>query len=203
MLQIKNTLGGGKPEGLYAWKKSEIIQPEIAYENPQITISIKAGATTATITAQNFDLTKVSDWSTFFEGFKAIETYNTYPNISGNYLRLNSGYSMQIKSFTASSETTGTFSLGSSYASGSAYSSPLSYTGTKVVQSLEANTLGFVVDDDPTAYPDGAAHTDGYYYELLGQVLSANVMSLSDTALATVQQDYRDTVESEVSNANS
>ena len=24
MLQIKNTLGGGKPEGLYAWKKSEI-----------------------------------------------------------------------------------------------------------------------------------------------------------------------------------
>ena len=24
MLQIKNTLGGGKPEGLYVWKKSEI-----------------------------------------------------------------------------------------------------------------------------------------------------------------------------------
>ena len=24
MLQIKNTLGGGKPEGLYVWKKSDI-----------------------------------------------------------------------------------------------------------------------------------------------------------------------------------
>lgn len=60
----------------------------------------------------------------------------------------------------------------------------------------------FVVNDDSTAYPNGALHTDGYYYELLGQVSSANVMSLSDNALMTVQQDYRDTVETEVSNAN-
>ena len=62
--------------------------------------------------------------------------------------------------------------------------------------------LEFVIDDDSTAYPNGAVHTDGYYYELLGQVSSANVMSLSDNALATVQQDYRDTIETEVSNAN-
>ena len=63
--------------------------------------------------------------------------------------------------------------------------------------------LEFVIDDDSAAYPNGAVHTDGYYYELLGQVSSANVMSLSDNALATVQQDYRDTIETEVSNANS
>ena len=63
--------------------------------------------------------------------------------------------------------------------------------------------LEFVIDDDSTAYPNGAVHTDGYYYELLGQVSSANVMSLSDNAVAAVQQDYRDTIETEVSNANS
>ena len=62
--------------------------------------------------------------------------------------------------------------------------------------------LEFVIDDDSTAYPNGAVHTDGYYYELLGQVSSANVMSLSDNAVAAVQQDYRDTIETEVSNAN-
>ena len=31
MLQIKNTLGGGKPEGLYAWKKYEYIPPPNPY----------------------------------------------------------------------------------------------------------------------------------------------------------------------------
>lgn len=33
MLQIKNTLGGGKPEGLYAWKKSENVFDKIEYSN--------------------------------------------------------------------------------------------------------------------------------------------------------------------------
>ena len=68
---------------------------------------------------------------------------------------------------------------------------------------VKGNLIGFVTSDDPSAYPDGAVHTDGYYYELFGQVTSANVMSLSDNAVATVQQDYRNTIETEVSNANS
>lgn len=60
----------------------------------------------------------------------------------------------------------------------------------------------FVVNDDPNTYPNGAIHTDGFYYELLGHIDSTNVMSLSDNAVATVQQDYRDQIETEVSNAN-
>ena len=71
------------------------------------------------------------------------------------------------------------------------------------VTVYEKTTLvAYAVADTSTEYPDGAMHTDGYYYELLAQVSSANAMSLSDTALMTVQQDYRDTVEEEVSNAN-
>lgn len=59
--------------------------------------------------------------------------------------------------------------------------------------------LSYVVNDDSSAYPGGGFHTDGYYYELLGQVSSANVMSLSDDALATVQSDYREQITTEVS----
>ena len=79
------------------------------------------------------------------------------------------------------------------------------YDGEKILyeDNVVGETVGFVVSDDASSYPDGAVHTNGYYYELLGQVTSANVMSLSDNALATVQQDYRDTIETEVSNANS
>ena len=66
------------------------------------------------------------------------------------------------------------------------------------ITEIDATLLSFVVDDDSNAYPNGDFHTDGYYYELLGQVSSANVMSLSDDALETVQSDYRDTVVQEV-----
>lgn len=84
------------------------------------------------------------------------------------------------------------------------------YTGAAITYNtlnvnfpeVKGNLIGFVTSDDSSAYPDGAVHTDGYYYELLGQVTSANVMSLSDNAVAAVQQDYRDTIETEVSNAN-
>ena len=38
MLQIKNTLGGGKSKGLYAWVKKKWIPPIIA-ENPSMSIS--------------------------------------------------------------------------------------------------------------------------------------------------------------------
>ena len=73
---------------------------------------------------------------------------------------------------------------------------------SKTVPEIIGSLLGFVVDDDPTAYPDGGTQ-GGYYYKLLAQVASANVMSLSNNAVATAQQDYRNTIETEVSNANS
>lgn len=61
----------------------------------------------------------------------------------------------------------------------------------------------YIVNDDSSAYPNEDYGKGGYYYKLLAQVTSANVASLSDTTLMTVQQDYRDQIETEVSNANS
>lgn len=72
--------------------------------------------------------------------------------------------------------------------------------GSKTVSKAEVfDILDYVVDDDASAYPNNALHTDGLYYRLLAQVASANVMSLSDEAVATVQDDYRTQVEGEVS----
>ncbi len=60
----------------------------------------------------------------------------------------------------------------------------------------------YIVNDNANAYPDKDYGDGGYYYKLLAQVTSPNAMSLSANALETVQQDYRDTIETEVSNAN-
>lgn len=72
---------------------------------------------------------------------------------------------------------------------------------TNVTVSRDEIPLDYIVDDDPTAYVSGAFNDDGYYYELIGQISSANVMSLTNDALETVQQDYRNQIETEVSNA--
>lgn len=61
-------------------------------------------------------------------------------------------------------------------------------------------TQDFIVSDNPAAYPSNGQKGE-YYYKLLASVSSANVMSLTNDALDTVQQDYRNRVETEVSNA--
>lgn len=74
-----------------------------------------------------------------------------------------------------------------------------SYYAYRASDQSYFETIGFVVDDSLNAYPNGSYHTDGFHYELLGSVASTNVMSLSDGAIATVQEDYREQLEGEVS----
>lgn len=61
--------------------------------------------------------------------------------------------------------------------------------------------LTHAVHNDMTKYPNDGWGADGLYYRLLAAVSSANVAGLSDYAVAAVQQDYRDAIETEVSNA--
>ena len=68
MLQIKNTLGGGKPEGLYAWKKSEVV-----HVNGSATFSC-IGSSSVTIKNANFKVNSIDDYVTFFNGFKVSDT---------------------------------------------------------------------------------------------------------------------------------
>ena len=71
------------------------------------------------------------------------------------------------------------------------------FSGTKTLKPVIGNIKDYVIDDDPSAYPNGGTK-DGYYYELLASAPSTNAMSLSDNALAVVQQDYRNQIITEV-----
>ena len=72
-------------------------------------------------------------------------------------------------------------------------------TITSITIDRSGTLLAYVVNDDPSAYPTDGIHTDGYYYALLGQVTSENVIGLSANALEIVQSDYREQIVSEVS----
>lgn len=188
--------------GAYVWSKSEVMQPEISYTNPAISVKTVQSGKNITITSSEIDFTKIptADLKNFFNGF----TNGTqYFYLSGSVLvfQINSGYYQSIESITVNSANSVTMVMSSGFDGyGTTYT--LSYSGKKTVQELSVNTIGFVVSNDSSDYPSAGEHTDGYYYELIGSVSSTNIMSLSDNALMTVQQDYRNTIETEVSNAN-
>lgn len=195
--------------GFNVWKKSQVIQPEVSVTNPTLTCvrtidnSASNGIYVYTITCNDVDFTQLSDIPSFLEGFHYV--WNPTPKLVinlGSLAYYDDAYHIYGMGNTPTSISQNTVVFNSDYGSGTGTLN-MKYDGTKIVQSLVTSAIEFIVDDDPNAYPDGAVHTDGYYYELLGQVSSANIMSLSDNALATVQQDYRDTIETEVSNANS
>lgn len=75
------------------------------------------------------------------------------------------------------------------------------YTVSATIPAHKGNLIAFAVSNDPSEYPNGGTDVNGLYYELLAQTSSANVMSLSNDALATVQSDYREQIETEVSQA--
>ena len=55
MLQIKNTLGGGKSNAPYAWAKYEVMPDEIL-TNPSIDLSYAQSSGRINITGASFDL---------------------------------------------------------------------------------------------------------------------------------------------------
>lgn len=124
------------------------------------------------------------------DGSASIKVYSGYDGSTSNYVGTVS-YDTSTGRLTVDI-TNGSISSGTLTEGDETLSKNVTVSG-------KTTLVSFVVNDDSSAYPNGAVHTDGYYYELLGQVSSANVMSLSDDALATVQSDYRDTIVQEVS----
>ena len=183
--------------GWNVWRKYEYT-PAVTVENPQCHFDGLYGTNIITISNENFDLTKIENWQDFFNGFKGKDSSGLNScSISGTTFQ-SGAYSSPIRAFDPVNKK---FTLRAAIKTGT--NADCSYTGTKNYSDEKKTLSTFAVDDDPSAYPNGAVHTDGYYYELLGSISSANVMSLSDNAVATVQQDYRNTIETEVSNANS
>ena len=208
--------GGGKNYGANVWEKKEYIPEGIVadkdYTSNLIYVSDKYAQVTLYYSSEYtydkstgiFTLVKPQsitvDWisnnsiGTTLKGkytFPLLSGYDVNPTSGTNLVKIgsNATWTSDIYKYTKDNpEWYGNFS---------------DQKKVEFVPAHGGDTVCFVVDDDSTAYPNGAVHTDGYYYELLGHIDSANVMSLSDTALMTVQEDYGDQIETEVSNANS
>ena len=166
-LSVKNMLGGGKSEGLYAWIKKKWIPPIIA-ENPSMSISASKNGTSdykyIQISSADFDYTQIEgDYKEFFNGFKKSSgSYYFTVNDGYLYLYIDSSLSLQITDFDKSK---GIFTMGSIY---SRISATVSYSGSKTVKDgASGDTIDYIVSDKENAYPDGG-EKGGYWYEKVG-----------------------------------
>lgn len=143
---------------------------------------------------ESFDITRISDFKTFFDGFSSTsEGRRLY--LKNDLLRWYvPNFEYIIKQFNISKKKLITETTSSSYKEKRC---TYVFSGTKTLKPVIGNIKDYVVDNDPTAYPNGGTK-DGYYYELLASAPSTNAMSLSDNALAVVQQDYRNQIITEV-----
>lgn len=196
-LIVRRGGGVGSAEGLNVWSK-HIYLPEVTFTNPSLKLTAPSSSGKAClISDENFDLMRVNDYLTFFDGFKSTSSIVNNLVNTGTYLKWTNAtvyarlgkFDPVNKQFTLSFDSSTFNNMVRTFV----------FDGDKTISASGGDIVGFVVNDDPNAYPNGAVHTDGYWYELLGQVASANVMSLSNNALETVQSDYREQIVSEVS----
>ena len=176
-------LGGGTTIGKFVWRKS-LVLPEVILSNPSFT-----GTTdyirTLTISNESFDLSRVDNYVTFFEGFKYTDDYyfgHYGSNTSVLSLFCTKGtasYYFNISAFDAVAKT---FTLGERLNSNfQNLTLSFSFNGTKVISAQPGTPLGFVIGNNADQYPNGG-EKGGYWYELIGQITSTNALSLSDSA---------------------
>ena len=184
MLQIKNALGGGKPEGLYVWKKY-YYEPEITVTNPQFTMSGGSYVYSIySITNANFDLTLLPSMggysenssstpseltrvsgqvADFFDGFKYDSS--TYFYLSETSLNLSAGSKANtMYNFNAIDSSNGWIAGQYTGTGCGSVNNTFKYTGTKVIKPEIKDFIGYIVSDKETAYPDGG-EKGGYWYE--------------------------------------
>lgn len=179
MLQIKNTLGGGKPNAPYAWAKYTKVFQAVPEEQTNVDIVS----------------TSVSGGDTFVY---YSDTY-TYDDSTGNfsigddapYVRANSGSSgwdglrgkyviqeLGSKGFSAKTgkvlikigESATFFQSNNHYV----YDYALATSDATVYVYADVYTfIEYVTDKSPTKYPNGEVHTDGYFYRYAPEGLYA------------------------------
>ena len=174
MLQIKNTLGGGKPEGLYAWKKSSVacIDSITTQTGKNYTLGNATSDTTVYYsTSYTFDETtgtytlvnpksatlQYAQWSVY-----SVEM------VKSNYYIWGSTSSNEIYTTNASS----TYNVYLKNSDGKVFLESDSANDKYDIHSakIEYTFLDYVVSDKETAYPDGAVQ-DGYWYERVVDIL--------------------------------
>ena len=108
-----------------------------------------------------------------------------------------SGYVINDGSYTYD-KSTGVIKFVAPYGNVNWYGATF-YTISATITAHKGNLIGYAVSNNSNKYPNGGTDNDGIYYEMLAQTASVNVMSLTNEALETVQGDYREQIETEVS----
>lgn len=162
--------GGGKPEGLYAWKKNSY-SPAVSLENPTfdyISATVSSSSSDYTFGNFSFDISIIDDWKKFFTGFVNTNGYGSnFPSYGVFHNYSDNGNWNYTVSEVNLSEGTVTIHIGGycgDYKSDGTYK----YTGTKVVSEEIKEFLDYIVSDKETAYPDGG-EKGGYWYERVAE----------------------------------
>ena len=178
--------------GLYAWTKNTY-NPEEPLSDPSFTASASGGSKIITISSKTFDYSKIGNYVDFFDGFSYGSLRFSKENGTLYFYVGTNKYT--VSSFSSSSNR---FTLATYLGTYESFNGTFTPSGSKSYPASKNELIGYVVSNDVSDYPENGI-LNGYWYELLAYATSANVMSLSDDALETVQSDYREQITTEVS----
>lgn len=198
MLQIKNTLGGGKPEGMYVWKKYGYI-PEQTIVNPTFHIKANVGTQKATITSDdinfkafgtltdsnNFYQSREPEFCNFMNRFENSNSSVNFAISTSTYsgqLELNYSNNSYWNAFTKMTPTNTGAELTASNLFKTTIDDTLQYTGTKTIAAMIGDFISYVVSDKETAYPDGG-EKGGYWYEKVGEGITPEMFGYTKMAI--------------------
>ena len=177
MLQIKNTLGGGKPNAPYAWAKYNTIENPIYYINPSFTAKVITAGSVFEIVTSSFDASKVD--TSFFEGFKFdVNTVNLSVYKENEKYYISKGGNLSSPREFTYDPTTMRFNI-NNLSDSIGTKLPLNggnYTGNKPTGEYEIvvdSLIEYIIDDSPNKYPNGEVHTDGFFYRYAPEGLYA------------------------------
>ena len=177
MLQIKNMLGGGKPNAPYAWAKYNTIENPIYYINPSFTAKVITAGSVFEIVTSSFDASKVD--TSFFEGFKFdVNTVNLSVYKENEKYYISKGGNLSSPREFTYDPTTMRFNINNlSDSIGTKLSlNGGNYTGNKPTGEYEIvadSLIEYIIDDSPNKYPNGEVHTDGFFYRYAPEGLYA------------------------------
>ena len=200
MLQIKNTLGGGKPEGLYVWKKSSVacIDSITTQTGKNYTLGNATSDTTVYYSA-SYTLDETTGTYTLVNPKSATLQYGrnsiySVEMVKSNYYIWGSTSSNEIYTTNASS----TYNVYLKNSDGKVFleSDSANYKYDIHSAKIEYTFIDYVVSDKENAYPDGG-EKGGYWYErsevgakvAYGTVTAASATSLTITHGLGVKPD--------------
>lgn len=190
--------GGGKPEGLYAWKKYtyEIAEKRDSAQSVNITRTRTSGGSMKVYCSDSYTYdsdtglyslvnpTTVTAYcgSSGWNGLRGKYVIQTLNRLNGG--TTTSGEVLLLISSDASFSETNAGSFSSTDAT-QMYGLTVSAC-TMIYYGEKLDFLGYLVDKNPLKYPDGAVHTDGYYYEKVVDGIPPEMFGCTKMAIDTV-----------------